>query len=459
MTFSRKFFLHNTISGKKEEFQPLVPGHVGLYVCGITPYDESHLGHARCYVVFDVLKRVLRYQGYQVKHVQNFTDIDDKIIDRANKEKRVPSEFAQQYIDSFIEKMAQLNVDPADSYPRVTTSIPLIIDLVDKLIRRGFAYSRDGDVFYRVRRFESYGQLSKRKIDELAIGARVSVDENKEDPLDFALWKKAKEGEPNWASPWGPGRPGWHIECSAMSMNELGPDFDIHGGGQDLIFPHHENELAQSVGATGAHFARVWVHNGFVTINEEKMSKSLGNFFTLKDILARFDPMTVRYFLLSQHYRSPLNFSDKELHRVQTTWQDRIVGATRLLTEARPGSVINAGFSDLADQFIAALADDLNTPAALGYLNQYCSQVFKLQNQGVSPDVLSTLKSMMDMLGLRVSFSSPIDPELELLLAQRFEARNNKDWARADQIRNRFKEKGWIVEDTPQGPRLKKAST
>jgi cysteinyl-tRNA synthetase len=300
---------HNTLTSKKEIFNPLVRGKVGMYVCGITPYDETHLGHARCYVVFDILKRVLEKNGYDVMHIQNFTDVDDKIIVRAIDMGVSPDVYAEPFIQSFHTYMGQLNVKPASVYPRVTTHMKEIIQIIERLILRGLAYELNGSVYYEVRKFSDYGKLSKRKIDELESGARVEVDELKRDPLDFALWKNAKKGEPAWDSPWGPGRPGWHIECSAMSMKYLGEEFDIHGGGQDLIFPHHENEIAQSVGASARAFAKIWIHNGFVTVNQEKMSKSLGNFFTLKDILAKFDPMVVRYFLLGQHYRTPLDFS------------------------------------------------------------------------------------------------------------------------------------------------------
>ncbi len=309
----------------------MAPGKVGLYVCGITPYDESHIGHARCYVVFDLLKRVLLKEGFKVTHIQNFTDVDDKIIKRANEMSVSPLTYPKRFMDSYKTYMQQLNVLPADVYPLVTTHMPDIVALIEKLIARGFAYALEGDVYYAVRKFGAdYGRLSKRNIDELESGARVDVDERKKDPLDFALWKKSKPGEPSWDSPWGAGRPGWHIECSAMSMKYLGEEFDIHGGGMDLIFPHHTNEIAQSTGASGKVFARMWVHNGFVTIDDEKMSKSLGNFFTIKDVLAKFDAMTVRYFLLSQHYRSPLNFSDHALKVAETTWQQRIVGAYRV---------------------------------------------------------------------------------------------------------------------------------
>src|ERR1044071_2241928 len=302
--------LHNTLTGKKEPLKTMKPKQVGLYVCGVTPYDEPHLGHGRCYVVFDLLKRVLLKNGYKVRHIQNFTDVDDKIIDRAHQLKKDPASFAEIYIESFNRWMKELNILPADEYPRVTTHMEEIKKLITQLVKRGLAYEIEGNVFYTVRKFPDYGNLSKRKLDELSAGARVEVDEKKKDPLDFALWKKAKPGEPQWDSPWGPGRPGWHIECSAMSMKYLGEEFDIHGGGLDLIFPHHENEIAQSVGATGKRFAHTWIHNGFVTINQEKMSKSLGNFFTLKDILTHYDPMSIRYFLLTQHYRSEEHTSE-----------------------------------------------------------------------------------------------------------------------------------------------------
>lgn len=438
--------LHNTLKGKIEPFTPLKPGHVSMYVCGITPYDETHLGHARCYVVFDLLKRVFIQLGYEVDHVQNFTDVDDKIIERAKQAGVSPLDYPKKFIAGFHAHMKALNVIAADKYPLVTDHMPAIITLIEKIVKNGLAYEMEGSVYYAVRKFKGYGKLSKRKIDELAAGARVDVNEKKKDPLDFALWKASKEGEPAWESPWGKGRPGWHIECSAMSQQYLGEDFDIHGGGQDLIFPHHENEIAQSEGATGKGFAHVWVHNGFVTVNKEKMSKSLGNFFTLKDILAKYDPMVVRYFLLTQHYKSPLNFSDQELEAAKTTWVDRVCGAARLVKDSKPG-IPPAAFMD-------ALEDDLNTSVALAVLNQTCHAIFSAN--GAVGNFGEELMAMLNVLGLRVSFEENWEPDVLALLDARQKARAAKNWAESDAIRDKLKVKGLVVEDTANGPRLKR---
>lgn len=463
----------NTLTGKKEFFQSLVPRKVGLYVCGITPYDETHLGHARCYVVFDLLKRVLEKNGFSVRHIQNFTDVDDKIILRANESNVDPISYPDPFIQSFHKYMALLNVKPADEYPRVTTHMPEIIRTIEQLVLRGLAYELEGSVYYAVRKFEPYGRLSKRRIDELESGARIDVNEKKNDPLDFALWKKAKKGEPSWDSPWGAGRPGWHIECSAMSMKYLGEEFDIHGGGQDLIFPHHENEIAQSVGATGKPFARTWIHNGFVTVNQEKMSKSLGNFFTLKDILAKYDPMVVRYFLLGQHYRSPLDFSDQGLNAAGAAWSGRVVAAYNVAQawETKGSSTLDPTWDPdrepIFREFLAYLANDLNTSGALGVMNQVCSNI--LQRDGRKPSSSSrdedfntfsierrVLEGMCSVLGLRLPKADEWSAEIMDLVQQREQARKNKEWARSDQVREELKKRGALVEDTPSGPRLKR---
>jgi len=463
--------LHNTLTGEREIFQPLIPGRVGLYVCGITPYDEAHVGHARCYVVFDILKRVLERFGFHVAHVQNYTDIDDKIIERSKKLNVTPTALAEKNIASYEKNMALLNIAPANSYPRVTQNIPQIIKMVEKLITRGFAYVVDGSVNFSVRKFPDYGRLSKRKLDELEEGARVEVDKSKKDPLDFALWKKSKEGEPFWASPWGPGRPGWHIECSVMSTQALGDDFDIHGGGQDLIFPHHENEIAQACGASGKQFARFWVHNGFVTINMEKMSKSLGNFFSLQDVLAKTDPMVLRYFLLSQHYRSPLNFSDKDLKAIETVWVHRICGASRIITHFADESEGKKGLSadwkmnlsEILDEFNGGLCSDLNTPVALGALNKFCSIVFELDKKdgaGVSRQEWNSIKqefnSILTVLGLIVPTHENWSPDILALVKKRETARRLKDWGLADQVREDLKQRGVVVEDASSGPRVRR---
>lgn len=462
--------LHNTLTGKKEPLKTMVAQKVGLYVCGVTPYDEPHLGHGRCYVVFDLLKRVLRKNGYEVKHIQNFTDVDDKIIDRANQLKKDPATFAETYIQSYKKWMKELNVEPADFYPRVTTHMKEIVQMIETLIRKGLAYNVEGNVFYSVRKFPDYGRLSKRKLDELAAGARVEVNEKKNDPLDFALWKKAKPGEPSWPSPWGQGRPGWHIECSAMSTKYLGDEFDIHGGGLDLIFPHHENEIAQSIGATGKPFAHTWIHNGFVTINQEKMSKSLGNFFTMKDILSQYDAMSVRYFLLAQHYRSPLNYSDGELQAARAAWTQRICEAYRLAEkwkkESGDSTTGGAAVEEAENQFekfLVELNNDLNTSGALGHMNQLVSYIF-VNDQSYGSKIgkkawaalFDSLSSMLDLFGLVVPAAQEASAEALKLLKERDAARSKKDFAAADKLRDQLKSLGYIIEDTSQGSRLKK---
>jgi len=461
--------LHNTLTSKKEPFVPLIKGEVSLYVCGITPYDSVHLGHARCYVVFDLLKRVLRKDGYRVRHIQNFTDIDDRIIERANKKGISFSQYAKIYIDEYFEQMKNLNVESADAFPLVTENIKEIQILIQKLIDRGVAYVSQGDVFFSVRKYPTYGQLSKRKLDELEAGARVEMDEKKNDPLDFALWKKAKPNEPMWDSPWGKGRPGWHIECSVMSVKYLGEKLDLHGGGQDLIFPHHENEIAQSNAATGDSkgFAQFWLHNGFVTINKQKMSKSLGNFFTVKDILSKFEPMGVRYFLLTQHYRSPLNFSDQDLAVAQKTWRERILGAygrteeesAKVRQNGKKTEMERTSLDPFIKSFGEALDDDLNTPAALGALNQVCNAIFQYTEKTQAIDwshANKILKDMLDVLGLKIPEKESWDDDILTLVKSREQARHEKNWKEADTLRQQLQAKGVLVEDTPQGPKLRK---
>lgn len=442
-----------------------------MYVCGVTPYDEPHLGHARCYVVFDVLRRTFEFKGYRVKHIQNFTDVDDKIIDRAHQNKEDPLHYPERFIKSYFQWMSLLNVKSADQYPRVTQNMPVILNLIKKLIKNGLAYEVEGTVYYSVRKFPSYGKLSNRNVDELKKGARVEVDERKKDPLDFALWKRAKEREPSWDSPWGKGRPGWHIECSALSMQALGEEFDIHGGGLDLIFPHHENEIAQSEGATNKTFARYWIHNGFVTLNEEKMSKSLGNFFSLKDILAHTDPMVVRYFLLSQHYRSPLNYSDSDLEQARSAWFDRMVGSYRIAAEhSFQSKGLNKLDKDLETKLEAlrvafddSLSDDLNTASALGVLNQLGTFIFELDKNKSNNFSKSTWKKikesfdeMANVLGLMMPAEEKWDDEIYKLVKEREQARQDKEWKKSDQIRDALKKKGVLVVDSSAGPRLKR---
>jgi cysteinyl-tRNA synthetase len=468
--------IHNTLTGRVEPFQPIEPGIVRMYVCGITPYDVCHVGHARCYVVFDVVRRVLASNGFKVRYVQNFTDVDDKIIARA-KERGIPTtELVRENIEDYFTKMDALGVARADVYPKVTEHIPDIIALIRKLIENKVAYKLGGDVYFSVKSFAPYGKLSKRPLEELQSGARVDVNKEKKDPLDFALWKESKPGEPpevTWDSPWGKGRPGWHIECSVMSMKHLGVHFDIHGGGLDLIFPHHENEIAQSEGATHKPFANVWMHNGFVTLNREKMSKSLGNFFTLSEVFAKYQPPVVRYMLLTVHYRSPLDFSDEILDQSRQALsglRDSIARASRVLqkqesgvdTSDKPVPEVAAAAQNLMNAFQEALADDFNTPEALGILHQLIKLLEKQfatnkVSRGSVRHILNSLRSCAEVLGLDLfSFLQGlfIPPELTGLAQDREKARVRKDWKEADRLRKEISTRGYVVEDTPQGPRL-----
>ncbi len=432
-----------------------------MYVCGITPYDECHMGHARCYVFFDTVKRFLRAAGFEVTHVQNFTDIDDKIIQRAQMLKQDPREVSEKYIADYFVQMSKLKVLNADAYPKVTETIPQIVRFIERLIEKGYAYAVGGNVFYSVRKFKNYGRLSKRSFDELEVGARVEVNEQKNDPLDFALWKAAKPGEPSWASPWGQGRPGWHIECSVMAIQHLGESFDIHGGGQDLIFPHHENEIAQSEAATDRPFAKVWLHNAFVTANHEKMSKSLGNFFTLREVFEKFSPPVVRLFLLSRHYKSPLDFSDDLLLQAQSAYnnlEDVFVKTVYVLGGNRKGGHI---LEEWQAKFMNALAEDINSEKAISIL-------FELHNLMIAAikdhktdwlkDALKTMAYLFDdLLGIQLSSSlTPLSiQKFKGDLARRDEFRKQKAWQSADQVRNEFERLGYVIEDTALGPILK----
>jgi len=462
--------LHNTLSGKKEEFVPIKGNDVNMYVCGVTPYDEVHLGHGRCYVVFDVIRRYLKYRGYNVKYVQNFTDIDDKIIQRSDELRVASNELAEKYINEYFIQIRKLNILDADVYPKVTQKIPGIIEFVKKIIDNGYAYIVDGDVYFSVRKFKGYGKLSKRNIEDLKSGARVEVDERKEDPLDFALWKKAKEGEPSWDSPWGKGRPGWHIECSAMSLNEFGfKTFDIHGGGLDLVFPHHENEIAQSEAALGKQFVRYWLHNGFVTINKEKMSKSLGNFFTLREIFEKYDPIVVRYFLLSQHYRSPLDFSDDKLEQAKSAWE-RVQNALeqseemiKILPDGELSDGVRIAIDHICAEFAKAMEDDFNMPDALASIHRLVNAAFILRRDlpvGLTKNDVdyhkSKLAELCGVLGLKTKNEIAIPQNVLELARDRQRARSEKNWQLADELRKEIEKLGFTVEDTKSGPKIKK---
>ncbi len=468
--------IHNTLTGRLEDFHPIEPNTVRMYVCGITPYDVCHLGHARCYVVFDMVRRVLKANGYKVRYVQNFTDVDDKIIARAQERGLKPSELARENIDDYFNKMDALGVERADVYPKVTDHIPDIIALIRKLVDTNVAYRLGGDVYFSVKAFPPYGKLSKRLLDELQSGTRVDVNKEKRDPLDFALWKESKPGEPpevSWDSPWGKGRPGWHIECSVMAMKHLGVNFDIHGGGLDLIFPHHENEIAQSEAATHKPFAAFWMHNGFVTLNREKMSKSLNNFFTLSEIFAKYQPSVVRYMLLTVHYRAPLDFSPDILEQSRhalSGLRDAIARANRVLQKQefgvdesdKPSPDVSKEADPLAEDFHEALNDDFNTPGALGVLHQLVKLLEKqfatnTVSRGSVRYILDHIRKCAEVLGLDLfSFMQGlfIPAAVTDLAHQREAARERKDWKESDRLRTEISARGYVVEDTPQGPRL-----
>ena len=459
-------FIHNTLTGKKEEFIPQKNNEVKMYVCGITPYDECHIGHARCYVVFDVIRRYLAYRGYEVKYVQNFTDIDDKIINRAKELGVTTKELSEKYIKNYFSVMDGLNVKRADKYPRVTENIEKIISLVQTLIEKGYAYFVDGDVYYSVDKFQQYGKLSHRKKEDILAGARVEVNQSKQNPLDFALWKKSKSDEPSWPSPWGAGRPGWHIECSVMSAEYLQTEtLDIHGGGMDLIFPHHENEIAQSEAATGKEFCRYWIHNGFVTINQEKMSKSLGNTFTLSQLLKKYNPMALRFFLLRQHYSSPVDFSDDKLEEAKKSLNGIFELINQDVKAAGTGKQTgnDQGFlemiSNTEKEFQLAMDDDFNTAGAIGSIFKLIRELnIRISNkQPIARGILKIKQLFNEVLGIDFESSSEeLSDELKIILSQREEARKNKDWKKSDEIRNKLTQMGYTVDDTPQGSRLKK---
>jgi cysteinyl-tRNA synthetase len=472
----KEIHFHNTLSGQEDLFIPLEAGRVKMYVCGVTPYDECHLGHARCYVTFDFIRRALQRLGYTVTCVQNFTDIDDKIIHRAAERGMTPSGLADQFIADYFDKMDRLNVLRADAYPKVTDHIPAVISFVERLVTQKLAYRVEGDVFYSVRKFPRYGKLSKRDPDGLRAGARVDVDGRKQDPLDFALWKSAKDGEPSWPSPWGPGRPGWHIECSVMSLAGLGGDtFDIHGGGQDLIFPHHENEIAQSEGATGKPFARYWIHNGFVTVNKEKMSKSLGNFFTLGEIFKAHDPRTVRFLLLSHHYQGPLEFSDDQLAQAKFQLDEieealqRVEAVLKNPRAVRPKEekALKAYLDGFDGAVETALAENFNSPRVvalvfdlLGELKARIAKDKPVWEEGLVRGMALTRNTLNSVLGIperagdALTATSPVnDEEIVSMVEQRQQARQAKNWAESDRLRAVLAARDVMVEDTPQGVR------
>jgi cysteinyl-tRNA synthetase len=477
--------IFNTLTGEKETLAPLRPPVVGMYVCGPTVYDMSHVGHARVYVAFDVVARHLRRRGYQLTYVRNFTDVDDKIIKRAAELGEKPSDVSERFIREYLFDMAALGVRRADVEPKVTEHIPEIVALIEKLVARELAYPAAGDVYYAVRRFPDYGKLSRRNLDDLKSGARVEPGEQKRDPLDFALWKAAKPGEPAWPSPWGPGRPGWHIECSAMSEKYLGESFDIHAGGKDLVFPHHENEIAQSEGASGKRFAKIWMHNGFVTLDQEKMSKSLGNFFTIRDVTAKFEPEALRLFLLSTHYRSPINFSDQSLAEAERRLDyfyetlgkaDALVAGSVPEPEPAPGEAVLAAFDEAMD-------DDFNTPGALAAFPEPLKKLNELtekpgkgarakESQSLAAALARAVREACAVLGLcerppaeylkerrdHLAARRNLDvANVERLIADRSAARQAKDFSKADALRGQLAALGVEIMDGPSGTTWKVA--
>jgi cysteinyl-tRNA synthetase len=476
--------IFNTLAGKKVPLETVEPGRVKLYVCGITAYDFCHIGHARSALVFDMLVRYLKYRGYQVTFIRNFTDIDDKIIKRAAEQQTTCEELSERFIREFHADMQALKTVPPDLEPKATEHVTQIIELIRELVAKGLAYQVGHDVYYRVARFPDYGKLSGRQLEDMQAGARISVNEEKENPLDFALWKGSKPGEPTWESPWGPGRPGWHIECSAMSREYLGDTFDIHGGGKDLVFPHHENEIAQSEGATGRPFARNWIHHGFVTIKDEKMSKSLGNFLTIREVLDQHHPEVLRFFVFSTHYRNPLDYSEAAM-KDSAAGLERLyscIAAVESLAAAPTGAAPVLAetekdrLSSLSDRFQEAMDNDFNTAQALGVIFESVKDLNRLRQQLPSPaapedvqflkNTAEQIKLLCSVMGLlteppeaflqslreRELTTLSIAPEqIEQLIEERREARKNRNWQRADEIRDLLLEAGIELQDGQAG--------
>ncbi len=464
-----KLYLFNTLSRSKEEFIPIEEGKVKMYSCGPTVYNYFHIGNARPFIIFDTLRRYLEYKGYEVKFVQNFTDVDDKMINKANELGITVKELADQYIAEYFTDSKGLGIKEATVHPRATENIDAIIEIISTLEKNGYAYNVDGDVYYRTKSFKEYGKLSHQPLEDLESGARIDINEDKEDPMDFALWKKQKEGEPAWESPWGMGRPGWHIECSAMANKYLGKSIDIHSGGQDLIFPHHENEIAQSEAANCCKFANYWLHNGYINVDNRKMSKSLGNFFTVRDVAAEFDYEVIRFFMLSAHYRSPINFS-KDLMESAKSALGRIYTCLESLdfiaksgedreANAEEKEVLN-GISGHKDKFIAAMDDDLNTADAISAIFELVADVNKIITKNpaksVCEECAKAIRELGAVLGLLQGGSGEADDDIQAILAERADARANKDWAKSDELRDKLRDMGYAVKDTPQGQQLTK---
>jgi cysteinyl-tRNA synthetase len=456
--------LYNTLTRKKEDFQTLEPNVVKLYVCGVTVYNDAHVGHAMSALVFDVIRRYLEYRGYKVKHVMNYTDVDDKIINRAKHLGEDPLKLSQRYIEDYARELNNLNILPATSNPQVSKTMPLIIQFIKDLIEKGYAYAAEnGDVYFRVTKDEDYGKLSGRKLEDMQAGARIEVGEAKEHPMDFALWKAAKPGEIFWKSPWGQGRPGWHIECSAMNLAELGEQIDIHGGGNDLIFPHHENEIAQTESYTGKPFARYWVHNGMLQLGNEKMSKSVGNIVSIKDFLSKRDADVMRMLVLSGNYRAPLIFNDetqdaaeKSLARLKSAFRPASASAKGLSPEA--ASALATQTESTQQSFTDAMDDDFNTPLAIAAFHELVKAINTARDNGATDAQLqpaqATLRELTGILGLRLQEkqgAGDADKFIDLLVEVRSEVRKQKLWALSDQIRDQLKELGVTIEDSKDG--------
>ena len=458
--------IYDTMTREKREFVPITPGRVGMYVCGMTVQDKPHVGHIRASLSGDLMRRYLTHLGYDVVYVYNFTDVDDKIIDRANQEGVEYTSVSERNIEAYLRYADLHNVQRATHYPRATRHIGEILTLIGALVDKGFAYAAGGDVYFEVRRKPDYGKLSGRNVDELRAGARIEVGEAKRDPLDFALWKGAKPGEPAWDSPWGPGRPGWHIECSAMSMKYLGENFDLHGGGQDLIFPHHENEIAQSEAATGRPFANFWTENGLVNLGGEKMSKSTGKLFFIEDIAREADPEVVRCYLLSTHYRSPIDFSPERLSEAAVAYQRlrsplERAGAWSHSDASPPTGALGEAVAEAGRRFHEAMDDDFNSARAIGHLFDLSREVNRALDEGVGPDAVAASAALLRLGGiLGLFWKEPAGEtwpqEILALVQEREAARKARDWKRADAIRSQLLAQGAVVEDGPAGPKLKR---
>jgi len=463
--------LFNSLTRKKEEFVPIEEGKVRMYSCGPTVYNFFHIGNARPFIVFDVLRRYMEYRGYDVKFVQNFTDIDDKVIKRANEEGTTYKDVAEKYIAEYFTDAKGLGIHPATVHPRATENIDAIIEIVKTLVEKGFAYESEGDVYFRALKFKEYGKLSKQPLEDLVAGARISDHEKKEDATDFALWKAAKPGEPYWESPWGKGRPGWHIECSAMANRYLGKTIDIHSGGVDLTFPHHENEIAQSEAANGCKFANFWLHNAFLNIDNKKMSKSLGNFFTVRDAAGVYGYEAIRFFMLSAHYRSPINYSEESLMQAKAALERLHNAESNMEFIAKNGSgealsdadkATLSGFDKYREKFIAAMDDDINTADAIAAIFELVRDVNTAladnASAALATECLARVRELCDVLGLiERKEAEVLDSEIDEMIEKRQAARREKNFAEADRIRDELRDMGIILEDTPQGVKWHRA--